>query len=391
VNFDGPESDEVRAFFLGNALHWVREYHIDGFRLDAIHAIVDRSARPFLEELSEAMDRESETNGRNVVVVGESNRNDARLVRGRQEGGIGLHGVWADDLHHALHALLTGEARGYYQDFGELSDLEMAYRERFSYAGRYSSFRRRTWGRSAEGIPTDRFVVFSQNHDQVGNRLRGDRLSSLLHLSSSVGYQALGLAAMTVLLSPCVPLLFMGEEYGETAPFPYFTSHSDPELAEAVRLGRIQEFSGFQWHGTPPDPQAEETFRTAILDRDLRLQPGHAQLLALHRELLFLRKTHPALASRRPEDVKTQRIDEERTLLVWRRNGDAESLQVLSFARVPRRIHLPLGSGRWRLLLDTTAEGWGGVGSTTPHVIESAGEVVLAVNPWSGLLLERIR
>ena len=383
MNFDGPGSDEVRAFFLQNALHWIREYRVDGFRLDAIHAIMDRSAFTFLEELSEAVAEESARTGRRILLVGESNRNDARLVEERSEGGIGLNGIWSDDFHHSLHTLVTGEEQGYYRDFGELSDLETTYRDRFAFARRYSAFRGCTYGRPARHLPGDRFVAFSQNHDQVGNRLRGDRLSTLLPP------EAQRLVASVLLLSPFVPLLFMGEEYGEPAPFPYFTSHTDPELAKAVREGRKREFAGFAWEGDPPDPQAESTFHSARLQRHLRGEQPHRGLLALHRELLRLRREHPALESLVADDVDTFRDDEHRLLMVSRRNGDLRAVLLFHFGADPCPVTAPLAKGRWRRVLDTGEERWGGRGASVPEIVEANGAATLRLGPWAGVFLER--
>ncbi len=389
VNLDGPGSDEVRAFLLANALHWIREYHVDGLRLDAIHAIIDRSAKPFLEELAEAVDEESKRSSRNLLVLGEDNRNDSRLVRSRAEGGTGLHGVWSDDFHHALHTLVTKERQGYYRDFGDLLELERAFSERFAYGGRYSPFREHSYGRPARDLPADRFVVFAQNHDQIGNRLRGDRLSTLARNDTLARPGALRMVAMAVLLSPYVPLLFMGEEYGELAPFPYFTSHSDPELVEAVRRGRKEEFAGFGWEEDSPDPQDEETFRSAFLQRGLKEMKGHRGLLALHRHLLALRREHPALASRRAEDLETSRQDRDRVLLVRRRHGSIEGALVFRFASGMGRVSLPLDAGSWRRVLDTQEERWEGPGSRVPLNVESRGVLTVEMGPWSGLFLER--
>ena len=226
LNFDGPYSDEVRHFFIENARYWISEFHIDALRLDAVHAILDHSPRPFLEELGAAVHKLAAKLNRRVLLMPESASNDARLIRSRERGGYGLDAVWSDDFHHALRTLLTGEQSGYYQDYGELKHLVDAYREGFAYSGAYSRFRKRRHGSSAKDIPAKRFIVFSQNHDQVGNRPRGDRLTD------SVCFEALKLAAATVILSPFIPLIFMGEEYGETAPFPFFISHSDAELVE---------------------------------------------------------------------------------------------------------------------------------------------------------------
>lgn len=383
VNFDGPESDEVRRFFLENALHWIREYHIDGLRLDAIHAIIDRSAKPFLEELTEAVEEESARRGRRVLVVGESNRNDSRLVEARDRSGTGLDGVWSDDFHHALHTLITGESQGYYQDFGKLEDLEQAYRNRFVYAGRYSGFRRRRHGRPARHLQAHRFVVFAQNHDQVGNRLKGDRLGA------QVPEEARRLAAAALLLSPYVPLLFMGEEYGEVASFPYFTSHTDPELARAVREGRKREFAEFEWRGDPPDPQAEATFRSAVLQWGLRKNVPHSKLLALYGELLRLRREHPALASAQAEDLQTFRDDESGLLLVSRRSGGVECVLLFHFSGTPSRVSAPMDQGSWRRVMDTGEERWGGEGASVSKTVASSGTVELLLGPWAAVMLDR--
>jgi maltooligosyltrehalose trehalohydrolase len=224
INFDGPHSDDVRHYFIQNALYWVTEFHVDALRVDAVHAILDFSAEPFLEELASAVHDEAKRLNRRVYLIAESALNDTRVIRSREFGGYGLDAQWNDDFHHALHTVLTGERMGYYRDFGRLQDLAKALLEGFVYSGEYSPYRRRRHGNSSRDIPAHRFVVFSQNHDQVGNRMRGERLSEL------VCFERTKLAAGVMTLSPFIPLLFMGEEYGETAPFQYFVSHSDPDL-----------------------------------------------------------------------------------------------------------------------------------------------------------------
>ena len=249
LNFDGPHSDEVRRFFIENALFWVTEFRIDALRVDAVHAILDHSAQPFLEELGLALHARAEALNRRIYAIAESALNDTRIIRSRELGGYGLDAQWNDDFHHALRVLLTGDRGGYYQDFGELEHLAKAFREGFVYAGEYSAYRRRRHGNSSRHMPAQQFVVFAENHDQVGNRLFGERLGQLLSL------EALKLAASAVILSPFIPLLFMGEEYGEVAPFQYFISHLDAQLVDAVRRGRREEFAAFAWQGEPPDPQ----------------------------------------------------------------------------------------------------------------------------------------
>lgn len=289
LNYDGAGSDEVRRFFIENARYWIRDCHIDGLRLDAVHGIFDFSAVHLLEEIGDAAREEGRRAGRTVVVIAESDLNDPRMVRARDAHGLGMDAQWADDFHHAVHSALTGETKGYYADFAERADLARVLSDPFIYAGRYSTHRQRKHGASAAGISSDHFVVAIQNHDQVGNRATGDRLSIL---ASPALVRA---AAVLLLTTPYVPLLFMGEEYGETNPFLYFVSHGDKQLVEAVRKGRRDEFKSFDWKGKVPDPQAEDTFNRSKLDWLKADRPEHARILALYRDLLRLRRSEAAL------------------------------------------------------------------------------------------------
>ncbi|HWC88448.1 MAG TPA: malto-oligosyltrehalose trehalohydrolase, partial [Pirellulales bacterium] len=290
INFEGPDSDAVRRYFLDSALMWVREFHVDGLRLDAIHAIVDRSARPFLTELSDRVHAAAAELGRPVQLIAENNRNDPRIFAAAQRGGLGLDAQWLDDFGRALQGRLTGERTGFYADFGWVADIAAAWRGGYVLDGRYSNYRRRKHGASSSAVPRERFFVYSQMHDQVGNRPQSDRLSTL------VGLEQLKLAAATILLSPYQPLLFMGEEYGEPAPFHYFVSHLDPGLIERVRAGRRREFAAFHWQKEPADPQADSTFAASRLNHDLARSGWHAVLWNFYRELLRLRRELPAPA-----------------------------------------------------------------------------------------------
>jgi maltooligosyltrehalose trehalohydrolase len=289
VNYDGAGSDEVRRFVIDNALYWITEYHVDGLRLDAIHGIYDSSARHVLRELADAVRIQAAGLGRRVVVIGESDLNDPRVLH---DGSCGyaFDAQWSDDLHHAIHARLTGERGGYYSDFdGGVPSIAKALRDRFVYDGRYSAYRRRRHGASAAGIPADRFIVCIQNHDQVGNRATGDRLSAL------VPFGARKLAAALYLLSPYVPMLFMGEEYDEQRPFLYFVSHGDPALVESVRNGRREEFKAFGWGQEVPDPQDEGTFLRSRLDRTRSAAPEGRAMRNLYRALLAVRSSERLL------------------------------------------------------------------------------------------------
>ena len=377
VNYDGPDSDGVRQFVVDNACRWITEFHVDALRLDAVHAIFDESAQHILEELGAAVHDAGTALGRRVAVIAESNLNDPRLTRPVSRGGYGLDAVWSDDFHHALHTLLTGERIRYYEDFGGVGDLALAWTDGFVVAGRYSSYRRRRHGAPSRDVPAPRFVVCAQNHDQVGNRALGERLSHL------VGVEALKLAAGTVLLSPFVPLLFMGEEYGETAPFLYFTDHGDPSLALAVRRGRRAEYP----ESEPPDPQAPETFERSRLNRGLARDPRHRALLGLYTELIRLRKTVPALAnlSKAPMEV---RVIDARVMLARRWRGDGAAAAVFNFSASRASVQVPLPAGRWRVLLDSADTRWAGPGPSTPAEIRSDGTGSVALAAWSFLLLE---
>ena len=351
INFDGPDSDQVRHYFIANALYWIEEFHVDALRLDAVHGIYDLGARHILEELTEAVRRLAAALRRRVYVIAESDQNDVRLIRPSKSGGYGLDAQWNDDFHHALRSFLTGELTGYYADFGEFSHLVKGFSEGFVLSGGYSSFRRRCHGSSSAATPSSRLVVFSQNHDQVGNRMRGERPGE--HL----GAPQLKLAAALVLLSPYIPLLFMGEEYAEKAPFPYFVSHGDQELVQGVREGRLREFAEFAAQGTPPDPQAEETFSAAKLDPELRRQGEHAGVFDFYRALIRLRKECPALARISRESIRVVAGEEERLLAVTRSTGASRVLALFNLSDQSRLVGPPLASGTLRLLVDSTGEG----------------------------------
>ncbi|MEW6441882.1 MAG: malto-oligosyltrehalose trehalohydrolase [bacterium] len=383
LNFDGPDSGAVRRFFVENALYWVSRFHVDALRLDAVHAILDFSALPFLEELSMAAQERAERLNRRVHLIAESDLNDTRLVRSRELGGFGLDAQWLDDFHHAVHGLLTGEKDGYYEDFGGLSHLEKALRDGFVYAGDFSVHRRRPHGRSSRGIPPGRFVAFTQNHDQIGNRMAGDRLSTLL------SFEAEKLAAGVLILSPFIPLLFMGQEYGETAPFPYFVSHSDRDLVEAVRQGRRREFAGFRWAGEPPDPQDETTFLSAKLNRDLCRSGRHRVLLDLHRELFRLRRSLAPLGPCSPEEMEVFRSEQHRLLCLRRWKGNEQALAAFHFGDRPESIELPMPPGRWQKRFDSEDAQWGGRGSDAPGRLESGGRLTLKLHPKAFLLFTR--
>ena len=360
INFDGPDSDEVRRYFIDNALYWVTEYHIDALRLDAVHAICDFSAINILEELATAVRAQAARLGRTVHVVAESDLNDPRLTRRRSRGGYELDGQWNDDFHHAVHAALTGERAGYYADFDGVASITKAMTDRFVLDGAYSIFRRRRHGAPARDLSPDRLVAFVQNHDQVGNRALGERLATL------VSFERQKLAACLLLLSPYVPLLFMGEEYGEVRPFQYFVSLADSRLVEAVRRGRKAEFRAFDWVGDIPDPQAEETFARSRPALDAPRSEEQSAVERLYRDLLRLRREHPASRPGAAE-VRAQ-CDGDRGWLawtLWHPTGRGLGVAV-NLASEAQGVGWPSAAGRWWRLLSTADPSYGGRERASP-------------------------
>jgi maltooligosyltrehalose trehalohydrolase len=374
LNFDGQDSDHVRRYFIENALYWLVDCHVDALRLDAVHAILDHSAFPFIEELGVAVREASTEAARPLHLIAESADNDARLTSPREKGGYGMDAQWNDDFHHALHTMLTGEKTGYYQDFGQLEQLAKAYREGFVNSGEYSPYLRRRHGTDSSALPGTNFVVCAQNHDQVGNRMLGERLGTL------ITFEARKLAAAALLLSPFPPLLFMGEEYGETAPFLYFVSHTDGTLVEAVRQGRAEEFTAFGWKERPPDPQSEETFIRSKLNHSLRNEGEHAALLGFYRELLRMRREHPALAALTKEQQRVYASPRERVLTLHRWSGRAQAYAVFHFGEEPRRVELPAPPGDWRRALDSADSPWAGLGASAPTSLSTGQGPTVSVN-----------
>ncbi len=343
INFDGADSDEVRRFFCDNALMWLRDYHFDGLRLDAVHAIFDGSALPFLEQLGLEVKQLEAQLGRALVLIPESDLNDPRLLWPRERGGFGLDAQWNDDFHHALHAILTGERSGYYSDFGNLDDLRRALREGYVYTGQYSAHRHRRHGRKPENLSGHCFLAYMQNHDQIGNRAKGERSSNLM----SVG--RLKIAAALVLTSPFVPMLFQGEEWGALTPFLYFTDYPEPELAKGVREGRCREFAAFGWKPEETsDPQDYKTFERSKLDWSELLNVPHQEMLEWHRHLIQLRRSEPALSDGERESVHTHH-DEKDSWLVVKRGSISVACNLGNRTR-----SIPLSAGGHRVLLSSS-------------------------------------
>lgn len=358
LNFDGPQSDEVRAFFIQSGLQWIDEFHVDGLRYDAIHAIVDASAYPFLAEHTDTVRARLDALERHSILIAESDLSDPRVITPTEQHGLGFDAQWLDDFHHALHTVLTGEHEGYYEDYGSIQNLRQVMLRAYAYAGHYSAHRSRRHGAALDAVNPAQFIVCIQNHDQIGNRIAGDRLAATL------SFDRLKLAAACTLLSPFVPMLYMGEEYGETAPFPYFVSHGDEDLVAAVRKGRKEEFASFGWKEDPPDPQSETTFGSAVLDPAVALGGRHGTLLTLHRDLIALRRAHSTIHAY--ESISAE-VDGS-VLRVTRTGAHTELVLLLSFGGDPAAALPSDVNGDFRVLFATEdprySSGTGGADAT---------------------------
>jgi len=335
VNLEDAGSHEVRRFFCDNALMWLRDYHFDGLRLDAVHAYMDRSAIHFMEQLStEVRALETET-GRQYAVIAESDLNDPRFVKSFEAGGYGMDAQWSDDFHHALVTVLTGDRSGYYSDFGSIADLAKSLKSVFVYDGIYAPHRDRIQGRPVEGIPAWRFLGYSQNHDQVGNRAKGERLC---HLANS---ERAKIAAALVFTGPFVPILFQGEEWAASSPFQYFTDHEDKELGRLVSEGRKKEFAAFGWNPDDiPDPQDEQAFLRSKLNWNEQTQPRHAEMLDWYKSLIALRRSQPDLTNGSLEATQIDYNEEEKWLAMQR--GTIEV--VVNLSTNPLKRNVPTGA-----------------------------------------------
>jgi len=369
INFDEAYSYGARNFVIENALFWLREYHFDALRLDALHMVYDLSAKHIIQDLTESVAQFSRASARKRYLIGESDLDDVRFIKPARDGGHGLDAQWLDDFHHTLHALVTGENAGYYQDFGRIEQLAKAIKEGFVYSWQYSRHRKKFHGSSSRQRPARQFVIFAQNHDHIGNRMRGERLSQL------VDFESLKLIAGVLLLAPYVPLLFMGEEYAEAAPFLYFVSHTDEQLVAAVREGRKSEFQAFQWEQECPDPQAPETFQESKLRWDSRSEGRHRVMLDFHQRLLSLRRAIPHVVSKKNVTVSCL---PKQQVLIWSRRHEWGQVHVLmNFSAEIQHIRPPLQEITWTKVLDSADARWEGPGATLPDSLRERQDVAL--------------
>lgn len=350
INYDDSDSDAVRHYVTQNTLYWISEYHVDGLRLDAIHGIFDFSPRHILLEISENCHSLAKSLGKQFHLIAESDLNDPKIIERKETGGYECDSQWSDDFHHSIHAYLTGERQGRYQDFGRLEDIAEALKDGFVYDGKYSKYRRRTHGAPTHGLSGDKFVVFTQDHDQVGNRPGGERLSSL------VSQEKLKLAAGLCLLSCNIPMIFMGEEYAETAPFCYFIDHSDRKLVDAVRKGRKKELE-FDRNAKFIDPQSSSAFSRSKIDLNLRNSDKNEETFRFYKELIGLRKSHKIFAEFDTTKMQVRTDNESQCISILRKSGTEEMLQVYSFGTAEQRVSNPISEGTWTKILDSSGKG----------------------------------
>ncbi|YAF94085.1 MAG: malto-oligosyltrehalose trehalohydrolase [Nodularia sp. CChRGM 3473] len=372
INFDDAHSYDVRQFFIQNALYWLEKFHIDALRLDAIQAIYDLGAKHFLAELAENVAALSQKQGRKLYLIAESDLNDPKIIRPAELGGYGIDAQWSDDFHHSLYSLLTGDRTGYYADFGKCEHLAKAYKDSFVYDWKYSNYRQRFHGNYAGDRSPSQFIVSIQNHDQIGNRILGERLSQL------VDFEFLKLAAGVVLLSPYIPLLFMGEEYAETSPFIYFVSHSDPDLIKAVRKGRKQEFFDFHSQGEPPDPESPKTFHNCKLNWEKRQSGKHQVLLSFYQRLIQIRSQNPALWKRERENLQIG-CHEDKKLISWMKSSENNQIFcAMNFNNYDITFSQEFTDNNWVKILDSAEASWLGGGSQLPEKSKLHQELTLS-------------
>lgn len=377
INFDDAWSDSVRSYFIENTLMWFRDFHIDALRLDAVHAIKDLSPVHILKEIKERVNDLMEETGRTHYLIVELDLNDTRFIDPLNKCGYGMDAQWVDEFHHALRVTSGQSPTGYYSDFSGITDLAKAYNDAYVYDGQYSYHRKKNFGVKADDNEGKQFIVFSQNHDQVGNRMLGERTSQL------VGFEMQKLLAGAVMTAPFLPMLFMGEEWSEPSPFLYFVSHTDPDLVEAVRKGRKAEFEAFHIEGETPDPQSEDTFNASKLQWELLEKEPHATMLNFYKTLLGIRKKYPALSLLNRQQLAVSFTEEEKTLVLHRWHQDQHVICCMNFSDSAKNLAVPSVGKQWQKLLDSASPQWNGVADAPQRV--SAGENIV-IQPASFII-----
>jgi len=377
INFDDAGCDAVREYFIENVLMWFRDFHVDALRMDAVHAIKDFGPQHILSEIKSRVAQLVGETGRQHYLIIECDLNDTRFINPQDKAGFGMDSQWIDEFHHALRITAGGEQTGYYSDFNGIADLAKSYNDAYVYDGQYSPHRDKKFGVKATDNPGQQFIVFSQNHDQVGNRMLGERSSELF------SFEMQKLMAGAVLTAPFLPMLFMGEEYSEPHRFMYFVSHTDPELAEAVRKGRKAEFAAFHAQGEAPNPVAEETFRDSQLQWNLPEQGEHQVMLNFYKALIALRKKLPALHHLYRKGVKAEANEEQKTLVLHRKHHVQEAVILMNFSVNIQTISLPDPAQNWHKQFDSADAQWNGPLAATNTV---AGGQTVQLQPESFLI-----
>lgn len=359
INFDDEWCDGVRKYFIENALMWFRDFHIDALRLDAVHAIRDFGPKHILQEIREHVDELMRSTGRKHYLIAELDLNDNRYINPIEKAGYGMDAQWIDEFHHALRVTASNERTGYYSDFNGIEHLAKAYTDAYVYDGQFSLHRKKHFGVKTNN-PGHQFIVFSQNHDQVGNRMLGERTSRLL------SFEMQKLVAAAVMVSPYLPMIFMGEEWSESNPFLYFVSHTDPELAEAVRKGRREEFAAFHHDSIdddtiePPDPVSKNSFLQSKLQWEKLNDEPHYDMMQYYKELISLRKTHPALKIPDRKQLLVEADKEKKTLVLHRWSGDQHLVCFMNFSAKQQYLMPPSMIKDWVNIFDSASQQWKG-------------------------------
>jgi len=354
LNFDDAHCDAVRTYFIQNTLMWFKDFHIDALRLDAVHAIKDLSPVHLLRQLKIETDRLSAQTSRQHYLIAEVDLNDPKFINPLEKQGFGMDAQWIDEFHHALRTTAGEPATGYYSDFKGITHLAKSYQDAYVYDGQYSPHRKKFFGLKAEDNPGNQFIVFSQNHDQTGNRMLGERTSQIHN------FEMQKLLAGAVLTAPYIPMLFMGEEWSETNPFLYFVSHTDPQLAEAVRKGRKAEFADFHAEGEAPDPMSTDTFENSRLQWNLLNEAAHHTMFRYYKALIELRKHHPVLKRLDRGNLQVKFHEEQNTLAIHRWQDDKHLVCLMNFSGISRLISLPQLEKSWKTLLFSGDKQWNG-------------------------------
>lgn len=381
LNFDSEYSYGVRDYFIQNALFWIKELGADGLRLDAVHEIYDKSSVHILSEISENIKKIEKEENRKIVLIAESDLNDTKIINPKMKGGYEIDAQWCDDFHHSIHTFLTSEFKGYYEDFGKFEYIEKTYKEGFVYSGQYSEHRKKYLGKSSKDISPEKIVVCIQNHDQIGNRLFGERLSKLIE------FEKLKLAAGALFLSPYTPMIFMGEEYAEKNPFMFFSDYGDENLKEGVKLGRKKEFEYFGWKDEFIDPQSKETYEKSILNKKIEKEENKI-IFEIYKLLIKLKKDG-YIGKRNRKNIKIKTFENKKIVYIESLNKDKKTFSILNFSNEEISIGKIIPDGKWEKIIDSSSEKWLGKGSNLPKIL--TGKLTIKVNSHSFIIYKEMK